>query len=278
MGKTAKILTAIAGVMTLSIAAAQVTTEPLAPKPAVTEPQLRPAPITPAKPASTAAPQLTAEDVNAWLDGFLPYGIGKGDIPGAVVVIVKDGQILTSRGYGYADVSKQKKVDPASTLFRPGSVSKLFTWTALMQQVELGKVDLNADVNQYIDFKIPPYEGKPITVLNLMTHTPGLEEQVKDLITLDRKELCAVRRASEALGPQPRLCAGIYSRLFELRRQPGRLHRPARIGRAVRHLCGKPHLHAARHAALDVQPAAAGKPQAADGGGLCLRQGQAIRI
>ena len=104
----------------------------------------------------------------------MPYAIGKGDIPGAVVVVVKDGQVLTERGYGYADVAKKRKVDPATTMFRPGSISKLFTWTALMQQVEQGKVDLNADVNKYIDFKIPPYEGKPITVLNLMTHTPGL--------------------------------------------------------------------------------------------------------
>ena len=117
----------------------------------------------------------------------MPYAIGKGDIPGAVVVVVKDGQVLTERGYGYADVAKKTKVDPKSTLFRPGSISKLFTWTALMQQVEQGKVDLNADVNKYIDFKIPPFEGKPITVLNLMTHTPGFEEQVKDLITLGEK-------------------------------------------------------------------------------------------
>jgi CubicO group peptidase (beta-lactamase class C family) len=67
-------------------------------------------------------------------------------------------------------------------------VSKLFTWTAVMQQVEAGKIDLNADVNKYIDFKIPPYQGKPVTMLNLMTHTPGFEEAVKDLITLDTKD------------------------------------------------------------------------------------------
>ena len=102
-------------------------------------------------------------------------------------MVVKDGQVLTERGYGYSNVDKKTKVDPKATLFRPGSISKLFTWTALMQQVEKGKVDLNADVNKYIDFKIPPYQGKPITVLNLMTHTPGFEEQVKDLITLGEK-------------------------------------------------------------------------------------------
>jgi CubicO group peptidase (beta-lactamase class C family) len=183
MGKVAGILAAIVGVMTLSIATAQVTTAPLVPKPAVTEPQLRPAPVTPAKPASAGVPQMTAEDVNAWLDGFVPYGIGRGDIPGAVVVVVKDGQILTSRGYGYADVSKRKKVDPASTLFRPGSISKLFTWTAVMQQVEQGKLDLDADVNTYLDFKIPPYHGRPITLRDIMTHTPGFEEAIKDIIT-----------------------------------------------------------------------------------------------
>ena len=69
--------------------------------------------------------------------------------------MVKDGKVLTERGYGYADVEKRLPVDPQLTLFRPGSVSKLFTWTAVMQQVEQGKIDLDADVNQYLDFKVP---------------------------------------------------------------------------------------------------------------------------
>jgi CubicO group peptidase (beta-lactamase class C family) len=188
MGKTAKILAAIVGVMTLSIATAQVTTEPLVPKPAITEAQLPPAPITPPKPAGAATPQLTAEDVNAWLDGFVPISIGKNDIPGAVVVVVKDGQILTSRGYGFADVEKRKPVDPHTTLFRPGSISKLFTWTAVMQQVEQGKLNLDEDVNKYLDFKIPPRNGKPVTLRNIMTHTSGFEEQVMDLIAVDPKK------------------------------------------------------------------------------------------
>ena len=76
---------------------------------------------------------------------------------------------------------------PRRTLFRPGSVSKLFTWTAVMQLVEQGKLDLDTDVNPYLDFKIPPLEGKPITMRNIMTHTAGFEEQVKDLIALRSK-------------------------------------------------------------------------------------------
>jgi CubicO group peptidase (beta-lactamase class C family) len=125
------------------------------------------------------AAELTQPDADAWLDGFMPYTLESNDIAGAVVVIVKDGQVLTQRGFGYSDVAARKRVDPATTMFRAGSISKLFTWTAIMQLVEQGKVDLDADVNQYLDFKIPPYQGKPITVRNLMTHTPGFEEAFK---------------------------------------------------------------------------------------------------
>jgi CubicO group peptidase (beta-lactamase class C family) len=130
---------------------------------------------------------LTAQDVNAWLDGYLPYALHTGDIAGAVVAVVKDGAILTERGYGYSDVAKRTPVDPKTTLFRPGSVSKLFTWTAVMQLVEQGKIDLDADVNRYLDFKIPPRDGLPITMRNLMQHTAGFEEQVKGLISEDPK-------------------------------------------------------------------------------------------
>src|SRR6516162_2959409 len=135
--------------------------------------------------AAPAAVALTASDVESWLDGYLPYALKTGDIAGAVVVVVKDGEVLTERGYGYADVSAQKPVDAKLTLFRPGSVSKLVTWTAVMQQVEQGKIDLDADVNQYLDFKIPPLAGKPITMRNLMQHTAGFEEQAKSVIGAD---------------------------------------------------------------------------------------------
>src|SRR6202789_3268192 len=130
---------------------------------------------------------LTAQDVNAWLDGYMPYALHTADIDGAVVAVVKDGTILTERGYGYSDVAKRAPVDPKTTLFRPGSVSKLFTWTAVMQLVEQGKIDLDADVNRYLDFKIPPRDGLPITMRNLMQHTAGFEEQVKGLISEDPK-------------------------------------------------------------------------------------------
>lgn len=126
--------------------------------------------------------ELTAGDVDAWLDGFLPYALAQGDIAGAVVVVVKDGHVVTQRGYGYSDVAARTPVDPATTMFRPGSISKLFTWTAVMQLVEAGKIDLDADLNRYLDFKIPDLAGKPITMRNVMTHTPGFEPTLKHLI------------------------------------------------------------------------------------------------
>src|SRR5262245_60309555 len=134
-----------------------------------------------------AAHELTRPDVEALLAGFLPYAIADGDIAGAAVVIVKDGEVLALRGYGDADVEKRIPVDPARTLFRTGSVGKLFTWTAVMQQVEARRLELDRDVNDYLDFRIPARDGEPVTLRNLMTHTPGFEEPVKRLVT-DRPE------------------------------------------------------------------------------------------
>src|SRR5437870_12521005 len=107
----------------------------------------------PEVPASGAHP-LTKADVEAWLDGFTPYALQRGDVAGAVVVVVKDGQLLLAKGYGYADVAARKPVDPERTLFWAGSVSKLFIWTEVMQLVEQGKLDLDADINGLLDFKM----------------------------------------------------------------------------------------------------------------------------
>src|SRR5476651_1940644 len=117
--------------------------------------------------------ELTAADVHAFLDGFVPMQLEREDLAGAVVLVVKDGAIFFAKGYGYSDVDKKTPVTVDGTLFRPGSISKLFTWTAVMQLVEQGKLDLDRDVNEYLDFKIPPKFGKPITLRQIMTHTPG---------------------------------------------------------------------------------------------------------
>ena len=130
--------------------------------------------------------ELTASDVEAFLDGIVPLQLEQQDIAGATVAIVKDGKILFAKGYGYADVKNKKPVSAEETLFRPGSVSKLFTWTAVMQLAEQGKLDLDRDVNEYLDFKIPEAFGQPITLKNILTHTAGFEEQLKDFFAADK--------------------------------------------------------------------------------------------
>lgn len=203
----------IATLLSASFAlAATAETVPPASVPPATAPttSLTPQPTTPsAAPEVPTAPQLTRADVEAWLDGFMPFALERGNIPGAVVVIVKDGQVLVEKGYGYADVEKKKPVDAEQTLFRPGSVSKLFTWTAVMQLVERGKLDLDADVNTYLDFKIPPGPaGEPITLRNIMTHTPGFEEVVKELITENPDRLIPLGEAVKRWTPNRIFKAG----------------------------------------------------------------------
>ena len=135
----------------------------------------------PPPPPAAGKHDMTATDVEAFLDGIVPQQLGHNDIAGAAISVVKDGKLLFAKGYGYADMKNKKPVSAQETLFRPGSISKLFTWTAIMQLYEQGKLDLDRDINDYLDFKIPDAFGKPITLKNVMTHTPGFEEQIKDL-------------------------------------------------------------------------------------------------
>ena len=111
------------------------------------------------------------------MDGFVGGELEAYEVAGLTVAVVKDGQLFFAKGYGWADVERQVPVEADKTLFRPGSVSKLFTWTAVMQLVEQGKLDLDADVNTYLtQFKIPATYQAPITLRHVLTHTVGLED------------------------------------------------------------------------------------------------------
>lgn len=142
--------------------------------------------------AAPSTPALTAEDLEAFLDGMMPSQLNREDIAGAVIAVVKDGKVLFAKGYGYSDMEKRTPVTPDATLFRPGSISKLFTWTSVMQLQEQGKLDLDKDVNEYIDFKIPPAFGKPVTLRDIMTHTAGFEETLRDLFVADAAHLTPI--------------------------------------------------------------------------------------
>ena len=135
------------------------------------------------------AHELAAGDLQPWLDEQMAKAMSTGSIAGAVAVVVKDGNVVASKGYGYADVAAKKPLDPASTMFRVASISKLFTWTAVMQLVEQHKLELDADINRYLDVRIPPRDGKPVTLRDLMTHTAGFEDVRRDRYATDTASL-----------------------------------------------------------------------------------------
>ena len=127
----------------------------------------------------TLALDISSPDtVEAFVDGAVTGPMYNNHSPSGVVLVIKDGQVILNKGYGYQDVEQQIPVDPANTLFRPGSISKLFTWVSVLQLVEQGKLNLDDDVNRYItQFQLPDtWPGEPVTLRHIMTHTAGFED------------------------------------------------------------------------------------------------------
>ncbi len=192
------------------------TTPPKSPKETTrVETKLAPAP-------SSAAHELTGTDVESFLDGMMPSQLQRENIAGATIAVVKDGKLIFAKGYGFSDVEKRTPVTADSTLFRPGSISKLFTWTSVLQLAEQGKVDLDRDVNEYLNFKIPPAYGKPITLKNRPRS-----------LCLGRATPVQPREISEATRPRSDFPAGSGSSVFKLRDRACRLHCSARFGEVI---------------------------------------------
>jgi CubicO group peptidase (beta-lactamase class C family) len=164
----------------------------------------------PATPGGAYA--LEPADLQPFFDGIIQMQLERSDIAGASVLVMKDGNVLLQKGYGYADEKKKTPVDPVTTIFRLASISKLFTWVSVMQLEEQGKLDLDTDVNRYLDFQIHPAFGQPITLRNLMTHTGGFEEESRDIIITDPKWKMSLR--DFLIGNQPK-------RLFPPGKIPG---------------------------------------------------------
>jgi CubicO group peptidase (beta-lactamase class C family) len=162
-------------------------------------------------PGTVSAAALTRADVEPFLDGIISQRLERDDIAGAAIAIVKDGDVLLEKGYGYADVARKIPVSPEETLFGIASISKTFVGTAVMQLASDGKVDLDVDVGRYLEFQLKRAFQEPITLRRLLTHTAGFEEGGKD--DLDRPE------AISKLGP------------FLRTHQPAQIFRPGtRIG------------------------------------------------
>lgn len=134
--------------------------------------------------------------LEAFIDQQMNDYMSEHHIPNAVISIVADGEVILEKGYGFTDVETMRPVEPQSTMFRMGSTSKLFTWTAVMQLVEQGKLDLHTDINTYIDFEIPAKletmkntVPEPITLTHLMTHTAGFEDSSETIFRLEPSDI-----------------------------------------------------------------------------------------
>jgi len=137
--------------------------------------------------SAIAAPSLDDPSaVEAFIDGVVLPAMKANSSPAGTVAIVRNGELIFAKGYGYQDIEKQIPVDPYTTLFRPGSVSKLFTWVAVMQLVEQGKLDLDTDVNTYLqNLRIKDTFDQPVTLRHILTHTAGFEDGALGYLIID---------------------------------------------------------------------------------------------
>lgn len=148
--------------------------------------------FTPVRAAPASEGITTSAEMESFLDGVINEQMKTNHIPGVTVSVVKDGETFFAKGYGYSNVADQLPVSTDRTLFRIGSVTKLFVATAVMQLVEQGKLDLDADVNSYLDFQIPATYSEPITLKNLLTHTPGFEESNIGMFVYNPEQLTSL--------------------------------------------------------------------------------------
>lgn len=130
---------------------------------------------------------VAVTDLEKTVDEVMEKHIGK-TVPGAAVSIVKDGRVILTKGYGFSDVENKIPMDAEETYLEAGSISKLFTWTAVMQLVEQGQIDLTADVSKYLPEGFLKLKY-PVTMEHLMSHTAGFEERTEGLFVSDPAEL-----------------------------------------------------------------------------------------
>lgn len=124
-------------------------------------------------------------ELEAFVDATMKLGMDQAHVAGAAVSIVQGGRLVLDKGYGFASFAPPRPVDPAATLFRIGSITKTFTWIAVMRAVEAGKIELDEPVNAYLPAELQiPDDGfaQPIRMRDLMTHSPGFEDRFAGIL------------------------------------------------------------------------------------------------
>lgn len=187
------------------------------------------APVAPAQQnVPYTIPASAAADVIA---GMLPEAMDRLHVPGVVVGIVQGGAVAYLQGFGWADVHARKPMDPASTLMRVGSISKLFVATAVARESEAGRLDLSAPVNRYLSgFELPSEYGQEITVEHLLTHTAGFDE---DIVSLAERPGGAAATGQATASGSESLRDFLAANMPSLIRRPGQVIQYSNYGMAL---------------------------------------------
>jgi CubicO group peptidase (beta-lactamase class C family) len=155
-------------------------------------------PAPPPDPSADVSEQLESADFSdrdefeSWLDETMANQLERHHVPGAAVVVVKDGEPFLAKGYGFAELESSRPVVANETVFSIGSTGKLVTWTAVMQGVEDGRLQLDRDVNDYLadsTVAVPDTYAEPITLEHLGTHSAGFEDTFAGMIADDPDEI-----------------------------------------------------------------------------------------
>jgi len=135
-------------------------------------------------------PRLKAVNIEDAIDHCVETNMSSLNAPGAAVAVILDGELLYESGYGVKRRTLSGVVD-ADTIFRIGSVTKQMTAAVVMQQVELGRVDLNAPVTAYIpELEISgKWPADRITVRHTLTHTTGFPDLINDVTSTGDRAL-----------------------------------------------------------------------------------------
>lgn len=120
----------------------------------------------------------SVENLEFKLDSVIQSNMESQHLPGVAFIIVKDGEVLLKKGYGYTSLGEEIRwVSPDSTIFRIGSVTKTFTATSLLQLVDAKKISLHEDVNKYLtSLQVPNTFKNPVTSAHLLNHSSGFDE------------------------------------------------------------------------------------------------------
>ena len=119
-------------------------------------------------------------ELKTYIDGLVASLQREHGLSALTISVVKDDALWMAQSYGLADVAGARPAVADSTLFRIGSVSKTFIWTAVMMLVERGQIDLDADVNSYLkSVRIAEGFGVPVTMRQLMHHRAGFEDSLR---------------------------------------------------------------------------------------------------